>query len=58
MQPMQHQAQAAEQPAALSALAEVAIHPPAPPSDELSVEVRGHSIRRPPMVAPEARSPP
>ena len=56
MQPLDRPAQALEQPAALLAAGEVALHPPAPTRRELGVNVLGHALRRPPVVAPEALS--
>ncbi len=53
-QSVQHQAQSSEQPAALNALSEMALHPDPTRLDKLSVEVCGHPSWRPPMVPPEA----
>jgi hypothetical protein len=47
--------QAAEQPPALRAAADVARHPRPPRATQLAVEEFGHVGGRPPMIAPEAR---
>jgi hypothetical protein len=56
MQRIQHSAQTGEQPAALFALADVALYPLTPIRAELSVEIGRHVVWRPPMIPPEARA--
>lgn len=49
-------AQTGEEPPAIGALAEMALHPRAPRRSELSIEVVGHPPGCPPMVLPETVS--
>jgi len=53
MQPIDERAQASEQATAFLALAEMTLHPSAPTRRELPIEIVGHVLRRPPVVALE-----